>query len=166
MLDIKVRKLENRDMNRILELNEESVHFLSPLTLDKLEYLRSQSEMFKVLEIDGCVEAFVLTLLQDQEYDSVNYKWFSTNYKKFLYIDRVVVSKMMQGKGLGPIIYVEVFKHAKSIKTPYIAAEIDIMPANPNSLKFHKKFGFKEVGTQTIYDGKKSVSLQIAELSD
>ena len=160
MEKIIVRKLENDDYNRILQLNEESVDFLSPLTNDKLDNLISQADLIIVVEVDGYVEAFVLTLREGKKYDSVNYLWFSNNYDEFIYIDRVVVSLNMQGKGLGNILYESVFDHARLTGVPYVTAEIDISPPNPKSLKFHEKFGFKEVGKQTVAKGKKVVSLQ------
>ena len=159
-----IRKLEIKDYDRVLELNHESVHFLSPLTNDKLEKIISQCEMVNVAEVDGRVQAFVLTLKEGKEYDSVNYLWFSNHYDQFLYIDRVVVSLEMQGKGLGRTLYESVFTHAKLTGIPYVTAEIDINPPNPGSLKFHEKFGFVKVGKQTVAQGKKVVSLQVVEL--
>ncbi len=159
-----LREVESRDLERILELNEESVHFLSPLTIEKLEQISSQSEMLSVIESDGIVEAFVLTIGEGKDYDSLNYLWFSSNYKKFLYIDRVVVSERMQGNGLGQMLYKSVFEHAREIGATYVTAEIDFNPPNPGSLKFHERFGFKEVGRQSVADGKKVVSLQAVEL--
>ena len=158
-----LRKAETKDFERIIELNEESVHFLSPMDMEKFEHLESISEMLRVIEIDGIVEAFVLTIREGKAYDSVNYLWFQKHYHRFLYIDRVVVSIKMQGKGLGRMLYESVFEHAKQIGVPYVTAEIDINPPNPVSLKFHEKFGFKEVGKQSVADGKKVVSLQIFE---
>lgn len=164
MKNVIVRKFKTKDYDRILELNDESVHFLSPLTKEKLNNLISQSELLNVIEVDGNVEAFVLTLIEGKEYDSINYLWFSNNYDHFMYVDRVVVSSKMQGKGLGNILYQSVFAHAKLINVPYVTAEIDISPPNPGSLIFHEKFGFKEVGKQTVAEGKKVVTLQVVTL--
>ena len=164
MENIIIRKFEIKDYNRILELNEESVHFLSPLTKERLEYIIDQSELLNVVEVDGIVEAFVLTVREGQEYDSVNYRWFADQYDRFLYIDRVVVSVKMHKNGFGRSLYESVLEHAKETGVPYVAAEIDINPPNPGSLIYHEKFGFKEVGKQTVYDGKKVVSLQVVSL--
>ena len=161
---MKIREFEIKDYERILQLNEESVHFLSPLTKDKLESMITQSEMLNVIEVDGIVEAFILTLREDKEYDSINYLWFSNHYDKFLYIDRVVVSLKMQGKGLGKTLYEYIFNYAKETGVAYIAAEIDINPPNPGSIIFHEKFGFKEVGKQRVAGGEKLVSLQVVSL--
>ena len=159
-----IRPATPEDYEQILKLNEESVHFLSPLSKERLTHLHQQSEILKVIEVDGLVEAFVLALREGNDYDSVNYIWFTKNYNKFLYIDRVVVSVKQQGSGLGKLLYEEVFKHAKSIEIPVVTAEIDIEPPNPVSLKFHEKFGFKEVGKQSVAGGKKIVSLQAAPI--
>ena len=159
-----IRKFEIKDYDKVLELNEESVHFLSPLTRNKLESIICQSEILNVIEVDESVEAFVLTLREGKEYDSINYLWFSNHYDSFLYIDRVVVSLKMQRKGFGNKLYQSVFNYGKMIGVPYIAAEIDINPPNPGSLIFYEKFGFKEVGKQTVADGKKLVSLQVVSL--
>ena len=160
-----IRSATLEDYEQILKLNEESVHFLSPLSHEKLANLHQQSEILKVIEVDGVVEAFVLALKEGKDYDSVNYIWFAKNYDEFLYIDRVVVSVKQQNAGLGKLLYEEVFKHAESIDTPVATAEIDIEPPNPVSLRFHEKFGFKEVGKQSIAGGKKIVSLQAAQIA-
>ncbi|HHY99868.1 MAG TPA: GNAT family N-acetyltransferase [Bacillota bacterium] len=162
----KIRPATPEDYEEILKLNEESVHFLSPLSKEKLIHLHQESEILKVVETDGKVEAFVLALREGKDYDSVNYAWFSKNYEKFLYIDRVVASVKQQGSGLGKMLYEDVFKHAKSIDVPVVTAEIDIEPPNPVSLKFHEKFGFKEVGKQAVAGGKKIVSLQAVQIAE
>jgi predicted GNAT superfamily acetyltransferase len=62
------------------------------------------------------------------------------------------------------LLYEEVLKHARNTNVPIVTAEIDIKPPNPVSLKFHERYGFKEVGQQKVADGKKIVSLQVLEL--
>lgn len=163
-MKLQIRPATLEDYEQILKLNEESVHFLSPLTAEKLAHLHKQSELLKVIDVEGTVEAFVLLLREGKDYDSVNYIWFSNHYESFLYIDRVVVSLKHQHSGLGKLLYEEVFKHAESTDVPVVTAEIDIEPPNPASLKFHEKFGFKEVGKQSVAGGKKIVSLQAAPL--
>lgn len=158
--NVLVRVAEVEDYDRILELNEESVHFLSPMDRERLEKLVVESEIFKVVELDGKVEGFILAFREDKDYDSINYKWFSEKYDEFLYIDRAVISVEMQRKGLGEVLYNSVIKDAQVSR---ITAEIDIKPANPGSLEFHKNFGFEEVGQHKVAGGTKLVSLQTVE---
>ena len=44
-----------------------------------------------------------------------------------------------------------------------MAAEIDLVPANPGSIAFHRKYGFVELGTRTLDSGK-IVSMQVTAL--
>lgn len=163
MVTYEIRNYKDEDMSRVLELNESLVHFLSPLDQEKLHHLIDQSEMMKVVEVNGRVEAFVLTFSEGKDYDSVNYLWFANKYDRFLYVDRIVVGEAMHGKGIGKQLYQFVFDYAKDNDFSRVTAEIDIEPANPGSLVFHKKFGFEEVGRQSVAGGKKIVSLQSAQ---
>ena len=160
--DVAIRPAGPEDFDRILELNEESVHFLSPLTREKLEHLDNQAELHKVAVAEGEVVAFCLAFREGADYDSVNYRWFADHYSSFLYVDRVVVDLKKQGLGLGspPMKSVPL---CQGNRRALVTAEIDIEPPNPVSLKFHEKFGFHEVGRQEVVNGTKIVSLQIAK---
>ncbi len=162
--DMTVRSAESQDFEAILRLNEESVHFLSPLWHEKLEHLIAEAELSKVVESHGEILAFCFAFREGADYDSVNYLWFARHYPSFLYVDRVVVDLRKQAAGLGSLLYEEVFRHARNTGVPLVTAEIDIEPPNPVSLKFHEKFGFQEVGRQEVGGGKKVVSLQVAKL--
>lgn len=157
-----IRQVKKEDYPRILYLNEDLVNFLSPLDQEDLEKLVEEAEFFQVIEVEGQVEAFLIALREGKSYTSVNYLWFSKNYENFLYIDRVVVSREYMRKGLGRKLYSYIFDREKDVA--YITAEIDIEPINQVSLDFHKSFGFKEVGRQTIKNGEKTVSLQLAKI--
>ncbi len=160
MKDFLIREAEVKDYDRVLEMNEESVHFLSPMDRDRLELLASKADIFNVIEKDGYVAGFLLAFREDSDYDSVNYQWFNERYDKFLYIDRVVIDIEYQREGLGEALYSWIFDNAEVDK---IAAEIDIQPPNPTSLAFHKNFGFEEVGQHSVAGGTKMVSLEIAQ---
>ena len=150
------------DFPTILALNEESVHFLSPLTAERLAYLDREANFHQVLEVNGEVVAFLLAFREGADYDSVNYRWFAKHYAQFLYIDRVVVAVNQQSLGIGSQLYRAVFAHAAAHKVSLVTCEFDIDPPNPISERFHTKLGFEEVGRQPVADGKKWVSLQAA----
>ena len=50
---MKLRDATERDFGVILDLNEESVHFLSPLDLPRLNALHNAAELHLVVERDG-----------------------------------------------------------------------------------------------------------------
>jgi len=150
------------DFEAILALNEESVHFLSPLDRERLVALHAESALHRVLLRDDAIVAFILAFREGAAYDSVNYRWFAQRYPSFLYIDRVVVSQSLQAGGAGTLLYRDAFNFAAAAAVPILACEFDVAPPNPVSEKFHAKFGFREVGRQTAGQGKKMVSLQLA----
>lgn len=118
--------------------------------------------MHLVIERDGEVIAFLLAFREHANYDSVNYQWFEQRYPSFLYIDRVVVAQNVQANGAGSLLYKRAFAHSVELGIPVLACEFDVEPPNPISERFHAKFGFCEVGRQTVAGGRKHVSLQVA----
>ncbi|MGB7538624.1 MAG: GNAT family N-acetyltransferase [Anaerolineales bacterium] len=154
-----IRDIAEADIPAVLDLNLESVHFLSPLSRERLEALLAQSAYYKVLEQDGRIVAFVLAFCADADYDSPNFLWFKSRYASFLYIDRLVVREGFRNKGFGKLLYQDLLAHCRERKLPRITCEVDIVPPNPVSLRFHQAHGFREVGSQWPYDGKKQVAL-------
>ena len=105
-----------------------------------------------------------LALREGASYDSANYLWFQERYLRFLYVDRVVVSHSAQGRGLGKLLYEDLFKYAQSAGIGLITCEFDVDPPNEPSQRFHQAFGFAEVGSHHVGAAAKRVSLQAAWL--
>ena len=152
------------DFDRILQLNEESVHFLSPLTPVRLQALHAEAAYHRVINHDGMIAGFLLAFREGTSYDSSNYLWFKQRHEQFLYIDRVVVSKDFQGQGIGNKLYEDIFSFARDSGVTRITCEFDIAPPNHASKRFHERFGFREVGTRNVGDGVKQVSLQMVSV--
>jgi len=161
---MKTRTALPADLASVLALNEESVHFLSPLSRTRLEALAEQAAGHWVIECEGSIVAFLLAFREGTTYDSINYRWFADRYPEFLYIDRVVVSNSAKGQGLGTALYRAAFMHAQAKSVSVVTCEFDVDPPNPVSASFHAKFGFREVGRQRVAGGKKTVSLQAASV--
>ena len=148
----------------ILELNQESVHFLSALSAQGLADLHSQAAYHKVAIEQARVAGFLIALQAGAAYASVNYQWFDARFRNFLYIDRVVIASQFQGRGIGRLLYDDLFMFAKAKRFEQVTCEFDVEPPNPVSAKFHEAFGFRELGSHWAGDGKKKVSLQAAQL--
>ena len=164
MSDFLLRTIEAKDDSYVLDLNEVNVEVLSPMDEKKLEYFKNTAEMFQVAEVDGEPAAFLIALREGLDYGSENYIWFSKQYPQFLYVDRIVIDEKFRGMGLGRCIYEGVFEHARQTGVPVVTAEIDTVPYNEPSLKFHEEMGFKEVGEQIIRGGEIQVSLQARDI--
>lgn len=155
-----IRDATRGDFAAILALNDDSVHFLSPLSAERLEALHRSAAYHKVVDVDGEIAAFLLAFREGAPYDSPNYLWFVERYPHFLYIDRIVVAPSHRGGGFGAMLYDDIAAFAARTGAPWLTCEFDIEPPNPASMRFHERAGFREVGTQTIGGGKKRVSLQ------
>lgn len=163
-MDYKIEIAKKEDYNEIIRLNKEVVHYTSEMDLKLLEEIISESFVCLVCKKSDEVVAFLISLNENKDYQSPNYKWFSERYDKFVYIDRVVVSPSHSKKGIGSKLYKELFRLSKKEGYNKILAEINIKPANDISLNFHKKFNFKEVGVLELKD--KIVSLEEAILEN
>lgn len=162
--DITIRNAEPKDYDFILNVNEVNVEVLSPMPMERMLWLKEMSEMFVVAEVDGELAAFLIAIREGQPYDSENYVWFSKKYPQFLYIDRIVIDEPFRAKGLGRALYDAVKDHAKKTGVGVVTCEVDTIPYNETSLKFHEAMGFKEVGEQIIRGGAIKVSLKACEL--
>lgn len=158
-----VRDATARDFPAMLALNEAWVHFLSPMNAERLELLHRASAYHRVVDDDGSIVGFLLAFRDGATYDSPNFAWFSERYPSFVYVDRVVVAGDAQGKGVGKLLYDDVFAYARRAGVPLVAAEFYTTPFNAVSARFHERYGFTEVGAQSIPPDK-HVSLQISRL--
>jgi predicted GNAT superfamily acetyltransferase len=157
-----IRDAKPSDFPTLVRLNLESEHFLSPMNHERLAHLHTQSAYHRVACIDDQVVAFLLAFREGADYDSPNYRWFSARYPQFLYIDRIVVDAAHQGKRLGAQLYDDLFRYARQTSATRITCEFDVEPPNEASRRFHARFGFKQVGEQSVAQGTKKVSLQEA----
>ena len=160
-----IRNVEEKDKDFVLELNRVNVEVLSPMDEEKFRYFLRVSDMFQVAEADGEPVAFLIALREGiPDYTSENYIWFSKQYETFLYVDRIVIDEKARGLGIGRQLYEGVFERAAQSGVDKVTAEIDIIPYNEPSLKYHEAMGFEEVGQQVIRGGEIKVSLQVREI--
>lgn len=158
-----LRDAGDADFDAIVSLNLRFEHYLSPMNRARLAHLHGQAAYHRVLHQGGVVVAFLLAFREGAEYDSENYRWFGSRFAAFVYIDRVVVAADRQGQQLGAMLYADLFRFARASGVPRVACEFDLDPPNDASSRFHARFGFREVGTQSVAGGRKRVSLQLAD---
>ena len=101
--------------------------------------------------------ALLIALDQDAEYRSVNFKWFQACRRRFVYVDRVVVSERCRGQGVATCLYRDLFDRARKAGHDRIVCEVNLDPPNPGSDGFHEKMGFAEVGRAELEPGGRTV---------
>ena len=57
--------------------------------------------------------ALLIALDHDAKYRSVDFKWFRARRRRFVYVDRIVVSGRDRGRGLATCLYRDLFERAR-----------------------------------------------------
>ncbi|HTN33091.1 MAG TPA: GNAT family N-acetyltransferase [Marinobacter sp.] len=160
---IYIRNVVESDHKSIVKLNDTEVQQTSEMSFDHLRSLIELSSYCKVATVERQVAAFLIALRDSAPYENDNYRWFSSRFQNFLYVDRIVVGSDFSGRKIGSKLYTDMFEFARLQGIKTIACEYNIEPPNLPSRAFHDKFGFRELGTQWVASGTKLVSLQTAE---
>lgn len=161
-MDPALRDATPADFPRIVALNLAEVLQTSAMDLARLDYLHARAAYHRVACVDDDVAAFLLAFRDGADYPNPNFDWFAARYPSFLYVDRIVVDATFNGRGLGSLLYRDLFAHAKQSGAAMVTCEFNVVPANEASARFHARWRFQEVGRQWLDDGKKQVSLQVA----
>ena len=159
-----VRPSTVNELPRILELNKAAVPAVNLLNTQESRNLFSQAEYFQCLWLDQEVIGFVIALVPGATYESPNYRWFESRYDQFLYVDRIVIDPSHQGNGFGRMFYDKLKEFAGQKQIPRITCEVNLRPKNESSLRFHRRYGFRQVGVQETEGGTKQVSLLAYEM--
>ncbi len=157
-----LRSYVEDDLGAVLALNNAAAPAVNELTSSDLEWFAEISHLFLVSESgigeERQITGFLIGLLgPGVDYESINYKWFTSRYESFLYVDRVVVGESSWGQGNGRRFYEALAESGSN--QPVMCAEVNIKPRNDRSLIFHEKFGFIPVGEQDTEGGSKRVQL-------
>lgn len=136
------------DLETIHQINQGEVPAVGTETITDLGDIADQSTIALVAEIDDTIAGFCLVLAPGADYDSLNYLWFSERYGDFVYLDRVAFPAAFQGRGHGRAMYAAVERLAAQRRSTatHLTLEVNLRPRNDQSLAFHARLGFEEVG--------------------
>ena len=157
-----IREASEHDLDSILALNNAAGPGILPVDLTRIRTLDDNAAYFRVAEVDGVIGGFLVALMPDAEYDSLNFRWFSERFREFVYIDRIVIARPYRGLGLGRVFYADVQSFAE-VRSPLLTCEVFLDPRDDVSVLFHGTYGFREVGQQVLPTGHR-VSLLAKEL--
>ena len=152
------------DEDAILALNAAHEVETSPLDRSRLRSLLAEAFHLGLKGQNGC-EAFLIAFDQNANYDSPNFRWFQRRFDDFVYVDRVIVAKAQQGRGLARSLYEELFTRAALEGHQRVVCEVNEQPPNPASDAFHQALGFEVAGRAELADRGKVVRYLVKDLN-
>ena len=136
----------------ILALNQENTPEVGSLASTKeLQNLVTQSSNNYYISVNDTVIAFMICFRERSSYHSDNYKFFSKKENKFLYVDRIAIKDTYRRKGIAKNLYSIIEMQANAASIP-LCCEVNTIPLNEISIKFHQDFGFSQVGENDFID--------------
>lgn len=156
-----IRPYRDGDLDALVRVNDSAAPAVPVTPRAGLAALARDSAVRLVAD-DGEPAGFVFALAPGLDYTSENYRWFSARSDSFLYVDRIVLAERLRSRGVGPKLYRAVFDAARAAGYREVFCEVNVRPANPGSLAFHRRLGFEEVGRQETTGGAVEVALLAA----
>ncbi|MEL6830181.1 MAG: GNAT family N-acetyltransferase [Pseudomonadota bacterium] len=161
---ISIRRALHEDVERLFEINGLSVPGVSSETYTDLRLILDLGETFVACDASDFPLGFVNFITPGtQAYQSANLRWFEAwqvqTGKSVQYVDRIAIDPAARGMGLGERLYQHAFVETGSFDG--LGCEVNLLPPNPGSHRFHKRLGFKEVGRQVFVPNSKQVAYYV-----
>jgi predicted GNAT superfamily acetyltransferase len=153
--------LTDKVEDALLALNNAHAQELSWLDRGRLIWLVEHAFVARRI---GNLDGFLLAFDETADYDSQNYLWFGENYRRFVYVDRIVIAPGARRCGLARRLYAELFDRAARAGHGVVGCEVNIRPANPASDRFHAAMAFRPVGQAITEGGRKTVRYMARKL--
>ena len=153
---MQIRPLTREHLHAMWSINEQGLPGTGKVSEDEMEHLLNVSSFARGAFSDDVLLGFVICLPPQADYGSLNYAWFNARYDGFIYVDRVAVATESRNQGVGAALYHAVASYSNEHRVP-IAAEVNLDPPNPGSMRFHARFEFVEVGV--LHHETKSVTM-------
>tara|TARA_B100001778_G_C18426922_1_gene555942 strand:+ start:354 stop:827 length:474 start_codon:yes stop_codon:yes gene_type:complete len=157
---MEIRALQISDSSSIWEINEQGLPGTGKVSEQEILDLLNYSSLSIGLFDSNSLLGFVICLPPKTAYGSLNYLWFNERYDDFLYVDRIAVSTANRDQKIGSKLYQAVIDTASKLGVP-IAAEVNLRPPNPDSVRFHQRHGFTEIGQ--FEHGQKAVIMMLKQ---
>jgi predicted GNAT superfamily acetyltransferase len=151
-----IRTIQPPEHAWALALNNAEVPHVSGYTAETFPRLVDMAAWAPVALLGNRPVGFAIVFLAGSPYASENYRWVAARHSRFAYLDRIVVDPACRGQGIGAALYGKVIEFGRT-RAPILTCEVNEDPPNPESMQFHEKLGFRELGKQQTEGGKKSV---------
>lgn len=158
-----IRDIQESDLDAVLNLNEAEVPHVGSADGRKMRWYADNAAYFRVAVDGDRLASYLVGFRPGSDYRSPNYRWFCDHYVDFGYVDRVAVAPFARRTGLASRMY-EDFAATLPGSAGILTCEVNERPPNPSSMAFHRRQGFRKVGSLVSGDGAKEVAMLVKEL--
>lgn len=152
-----IRDVCDADLEIIYRLNQSEVPHVGNIDFERMCWFAANADYFRIAAAGSSVGAYLIGLRPGSPYDSPNYRWFCERYAEFAYVDRIVVAANARRTGVATKLYSDFAAAPPAARL--LACEVNLRPPNPSSMAFHRRLGFRRVGSLTSMDGTKKVAM-------
>ncbi|WP_066582172.1 GNAT family N-acetyltransferase [Cellulomonas timonensis] len=148
------------DVPALAALNDAAAPAVNALGVEGLAAHLPRCDLALVVDdAAGRPQALILALTPGADYDSENYRWFAEHRPGSMYVDRIVVAPSAHGHGIGRALHDAVVERARALGLDEVTCEVNLDPPNPQSLAFHRRLGFAQIGEQSTHGGAVRVAM-------
>jgi predicted GNAT superfamily acetyltransferase len=158
-----IRPISNTDYASVLRINAQSRPAVAAMDEPELARLLAFGGTHLVaVDRDRTVLGYLLAFAKGDPYDGEEFRYFTAQISQpFLYVDQIAMLRRVQRQGIGRKLYRSLSDHAIARGIGVLCCEVNTSPANANSLEFHARLGFTQIGTLDLLDGR-SVALLVS----
>ena len=154
-----VRDRRTGDDAAIRALNQANEPDVGPLDDERLALFGAEAARFQVVVQDGALLGLFVGLTEGLAYPSPNYRWFADRHPRFAYVDRIALAPELRGEGVADALYDGFEQLAAATGRTVVCAEVNVVPPNPRSLRFHERRGYAVVGEEAPYGTDERVAM-------
>ncbi len=154
-----IRPVDPADLAALREVNANNEPEVGPLDDGRIELFTAAAARFQVVETDGTTVGLFVGLGERIDYASPNYRWFAERHPRFAYVDRIALQPEVRGLGVADALYDDFEDWAATSGRRVVCAEVNTVPPNPRSLRFHQRRGFTVVAELAPYGGDERVAM-------
>ena len=154
-----IRPYRASDMAALLAVNKANEPEVGPLDDAKADLLVREAGLVKVVEVENAIIGMMFLLQEGGTYASPNYAYFCGRHQAFAYVDRIALLPQGRGRGWGLQLYGIAERWAIDNNKAALCAEVNTVPDNPRSIRFHERFGFDSIEVLQPYGGEESVMM-------
>lgn len=145
-----IRDFAPTDLAAALQLNQGALPAVNAHDSDSLAALVAEADRSWVADDDGTLAGLLVTFAPGASYASQNYRWLQERFEQFRYVDRIIISPDYQRRGLGSEFYGALEQHAAAHDAKRLLCEVNLVPANPQSIAFHERSGWTGISDRTL----------------